>query len=451
MSNVIDKSMLNLEQKFVLEDLIPKVQNLLRNDNYKRPEIKLEQRMFCLSGSSGVGKSTTTSLLLKEFENLGYEVLITAPTHRAKDIISTMCDNAQVSFESRTIHSYLGLKVKNCNETGKQLLTQNYGNYPPQEYDILVVDEHSMLSEELLAFIYAELEQDTIGLVLFVGDEYQILGVGEDYPAIASLTSITHYKLTQVMRQALENPIIQIATILRDGIINQKFLTNAEIKELFKNRLGNNIEQVSDVKSMLARYFESQYDIKNRACIAYKNLTVNNLNSKIRSNIIDSEDCFVPNEELTFLSAMVVDDKVVIGNNEVVTIDKLEKLEDKSLGITYYKIIDKDARLFRAVDMSCRDDLEYELQEIAKQAKKAVGSAKSSYWQRYFEIKNTFQQIAYTYCSTIFKVQGGSFDEVYIHLDELLGMRDIIGSEGLYRSLYVGATRTKDKLVLLMR
>jgi hypothetical protein len=56
----IHKDMLNEEQSFILEDLIPKIKNLVMNDKYK--EVSLEDRMFCLSGSSGVGQTKSPTL-----------------------------------------------------------------------------------------------------------------------------------------------------------------------------------------------------------------------------------------------------------------------------------------------------------------------------------------------------------------------------------------------------
>lgn len=395
------------------------------------------------------GKSTTTSLILKEFQDRGFNVLVTCPTHKAKKVITDMCDNAGVTFPSSTIHSYLGLKVKNNTETGKQDLVQNYGSNPPENYDIVICDEYSMIGKELLDYIMAEVELGTIKCVLFVGDSYQLLGVGEDESAVLTMKDINVFNLHQVMRQALENPIIEIATILRDCIISQKYLSNIEIKELFKERLGEHIEQVPDIKAMLNRYFSSTYEPDERSVIAYKNKTVSSLNSKIRNWIIDSDDCFVQGEELIFLSAMVENDNVVITNNEIVELTNLKKIKDDELDLYYWKLIDKEGRLFRVIDFNDKLDFEYELQELAKKAKKASGMERSAYWQRFFQLKETFQDVAYVYAGTIYKAQGSSYSEVYVHLNELLEMRKILGDESLTRALYVGITRAKDKLIVV--
>ena len=406
--------------------------------------------MFCLSGSSGTGKSTTISFILKELEELKYDVLVTSPTHKAKFNLEEMIKNAGCNFSSSTIHSYLNLTVKNNTTTGKQDLIQR-ADAVIENYDILVVEESSMISAELLAYIKAELELNTFAVVIFLGDPYQLLGVGENESPVFNMEAINDYKLLQVQRQALENPLIKICTAIRDSIISKKYLSNFEIKELFKENLREYIEQVSDVKSLLDRYFKSEYEYKSNSVIAYKNKTCFSLNSKIRNKLIDDLECFTQGEDLIFLNALVEDDKVIIANNETVTLESLKKIHDNSLGIDYWKLIDTEGRLFRVVDFASKGDYDFELTELAQKAKKATGSARSTYWQQYFALKETFQDVAYVYCGTTFKSQGSSYNEVFYHMDEVLSMRQTIGEENLLRAIYVGTSRCKHKLVLLMR
>ena len=449
MSNIISKEMLNEEQLFILDDMVSKVTRLVANGEYK--SVDVEDRMFCLSGSSGTGKSTTISLILKEFDSRGLNVLATTPTHKSKSVLEEMMQNAEVNFQAQTIHSYLKLSVKNNLETGKQDLVQRQGGNPIEEYDIIVLDESSMISKELLEYIYAELEQDTFKCIIFLGDSYQLLSVGEDESPVFNLENITQYRLHKVMRQKGENPIIDICTVLRDCIISGKYLSNMELKELFLENLGEHIERVSDNKALLEKYFASEYPHNTNSVIAYKNKSVSLLNSKIRNQLIDSDECFTTGEELIFLSAMVKDDIVVIANNEVVTIQSLKKIKDNDLDIEYWKIIDDQDRLFRVVDLFSKDDFDYELAELAKKAKKAVGMEKSALWRRFFELKETFQDVAYTYAGTTFKAQGSSYNEVFYHLDEVLSMRSILGEENLFRAIYVGISRAKHRLIVLMR
>lgn len=443
----ITKEMLNEEQLFILEDLVSKVANITVNDNYK--SLENEDKMFCISGSAGGGKTTVTSFILKEFKKLNLDIIVTSPTHKAKKIIQEMMAEAGVSFETKTIHSYLNLSIKNNTETGKQDLIQKASTI--EFCDGIIVEESSMISVELLAYIKAELEMGTYKFVVFLGDSYQLLGVGEDESPVFNLENIIQYRLLKVMRQKGENPLIDICTVLRDCIISGAYISNRELKELFLENLGDYIEQVPDIKSMLDRYFKSTYPIEENSVIAYKNKTVSSLNQKIRNKIIKEEDCFVQGEELIFLSAMVEKDVVVISNNETVTIENLKKIHDNELDIDYWKIIDSEDRVFRAVDLFSTDDYDYELSEIAKKAKKAIGMERSAYWQRFFELKNTFQDVSYVYAGTTHKAQGSSYSEVYYYLDEILGMRNIVGEENLFRAIYVGVSRCKHKLILVTK
>lgn len=446
----MSRELLNEEQLAVLESFIPAVQNIIVNDKYK--DMILDERMFCLIGSAGTGKSFTTAEIIKECAELGLSMRACTPTHKSLAVLQEMIETTGVTVPAGTIHSYLGLKVKEDHETGKYILVQDYGANPPELVDLLLVDESSMVSSDLFEYIKAEIELGTIKAILFISDQYQLLPVDSGEFPLYTNPNITTYKLLNVVRQAQDSNILKFATKIRDSIISGKYLSNLEIKELAQECKGDDFQIVKNEKELLEVYYDSNYEPVTNLVVAYKNATVSKYNKKIRNTLIDEDECFSLGELLVFNEAHFDNsDTCIHRNNETVEICDLKKLEDSSLGINYWKLIDEEGRVFRAVDFNDLMDYDYELSELAKQAKKANPLDRRALWARFFELKKSFQNVAYVYCFTSHKTQGSTANEAYVILDEILGMRNITGDEGTLRSLYVAVTRPKHKLILMTR
>ena len=449
MSNIIDKSMLNEEQLFILEDMVSKVTRLVANGEYKSASV--EDRMFTLTASAGCGKTYLTSVLLKEFDKLGLNCRVTSSTHKSLAILDEMINQVGVAVESSTIHSYLKLKLKEDHNTGMHILEQD-GGKPVDYASVLFLEESSMCSGELFEYIEAELERDNIGVIVCISDRYQLPPVQATEFPLYTREGITKYELKNVVRQASGSNILKFATYIRDAIISENYPTNLEIKEFAQECLGEDFTIVNSDKELLEDYYNSKYNPESNLLVAYKNATVSRYNKKIRNTLIDDECCFVEGEKLVFNEAHFDNqDNCIHRNNETIEIQSFKKLEDKELGVNYYKIIDTEDRLFRAIDFDDLMDFEYELNQLASKAKKAKGLERSSYWKRFFELKKCFQSVSYIYAFSSHKTQGSTCNEAYVLLDEILGMRSITGDDTMLRSLYVSVTRPRHRLILLMR
>lgn len=448
MSN-ITKDMLNDEQRFILDDLIPKVNKLVLNDGYKTA--KIEDRMFCLTASAGCGKTFLTTVLLKELDTLGINVRVTSTTHKSLAILDEMLANAGVNVESSTIHSYLKLKLKECHITGTHILEQD-GAKAVEEVSVLIVEESSMCSGELFEYIEAEMLRDTICVAILISDRYQLPPVQATEFPLYTREDITKYELTKVVRQAEGSNILKFATYIRDAIISKNYPTNIEIKEFAQECIGDDFTILNSDKELLSEYYNSKYEPESNLIVGYKNATVSRYNKKIRNTLIEDDCCLTIGEKLVFNEAHFdTQDNCVHKNNETIEIQSFKKLEDKELGVNYYKIIDTEDRLFRAVDFNDLMDFEYELSELSKKAKKSSGLEKSILWKRFFELKKCFQSVSYIYAFSSHKTQGSTCNEAYVLLGEILNMRSIIGEDNMLRSLYVSVTRPRHRLILLMR
>jgi hypothetical protein len=88
--------------------------------------------------------------------------------------------------------------------------------------------------------------------------------------------------------------------------------------------------------------------------------------------------------------------------------------------------------------------MEKEFAKIALDSDGAKEAAKA--WQYYHTFKQCFAEIKYTYCITTHRAQGSTIDKVFVDCANILQNRDRLVA---FKSLYVAATRAKDKLILI--
>lgn len=157
------------------------------------------QQVFRLFGYAGTGKTT----LAKEIaDSVGGEVLYATFTGKAALVLRKKdCENAS------TIHSLI-YKVEVCEITGKTSFTLNRDS-DLKDAALLIIDEVSMVPEDLA--------KDLISFktrILVLGDPAQLPPVKGDGFFINAAPDVM---LTEVHRQAEDNPIIRLSMNIREG------------------------------------------------------------------------------------------------------------------------------------------------------------------------------------------------------------------------------------------
>ena len=157
-------------------------------------------RLVVLTGGPGTGKSTTTRAVADLAESLGLEVGLCAPTGKAARRLGEVTGRT-----ASTVHRLLGY--------GPQGFRHNH--LEPAPYDLLIVDEVSMMGDALMLSLLAAVPPGA--RVLLVGDTDQLPPVDAGLPLLALAQTAPTVRLTQVYRQAARNPIIQAAHGLLGG------------------------------------------------------------------------------------------------------------------------------------------------------------------------------------------------------------------------------------------
>ena len=131
-----------------------------------------------ISGNAGTGKSTTVSEIIKKLSK-DYEFAITSPTHKANQVLKKMIKGSNINSKSiMTIHSFLGLKLV-PDKLEQKLVHDPKSKNANLNVDILIIDECSMVSDELYAYILSSAHR-VRRAIIFVGDDCQLPPVDKE-------------------------------------------------------------------------------------------------------------------------------------------------------------------------------------------------------------------------------------------------------------------------------
>ena len=163
----------------------------------------------CLAGAAGTGKTTVLAAILLRWKG---PVVFLAPTGKA-----AVRMREQTGKQAMTIHGAIfGAPEEEVRGTGRKDTVRFGEPHPPAgcgKGTLVVVDEASMVNEELANHLRRQVFS-VGGALLWVGDHEQLPPVEGTWGAPLQSATAT---LTEVHRQALESPVLELATLLRQG------------------------------------------------------------------------------------------------------------------------------------------------------------------------------------------------------------------------------------------
>lgn len=251
---------------------------------------------YTLKGYAGTGKTTILEIFLRNNRH-NFQIAVTAPTHKAKYIAEE-----KTGRSGFTIQKLLGLRPN--------LLLEDYNPNKPEftqqsvpqikKFKLLVVDEVSMLNDDLFDLIIAEAEKYGVK-VLFVGDPCQMPQIvkrkwGQSGVKTSKAFSgvIGSSELTEVIRQKDTSPLLEKLTLLRYDIINdtndfEESLTL--VPESINDETGEGYRIIGDVHEYAGKVTNSftgsdfQADMQSYRCITWSNPKVKLANRFIRGKL----------------------------------------------------------------------------------------------------------------------------------------------------------------------
>lgn len=414
-----------------------------------------------LVGWAGTGKTTLVSEIVKNLYK-GYNIAVTSPTHKANSVIRKMLvENVGLSKDDAlvsTIHSFLGLKL--VYEKNHQVLKHDpQSKNSNMHVDVLIVDECSMISRELYDHIMSQIHR-VRRAILFIGDSCQLPPVenegtlGETKLSPTFLAPI-QYELDEVLRQAMDNPIINIATQIRECIGTQKdpmtILNNLEgmdtiipipddnvFLDTYKLHMKGCTGDLSSAKKI--------YDyVQENKIVAYTNYRVNYSNIFIRNQIFpEHKDVeFIKGEPIVFETVTENCNYTVQQMIQCPTVTK-----DVYFGIECWRFDLPNGSYLHAVGPYSRVALDEHLEKMVKMIEDKVINPlteKHYGWQDYYIIKNKINVINYPYATTAHKSQGSTFDNLWFDTDYI---DRIPNNDTKCRIMYTAMTRPRFTVML---
>ena len=183
--------------------------------------VKNNENLF-LTGSAGTGKSYTIKKIIEYFESIDINYGLTALTGCAASLIN-----------GNTLHSYLCLGIdKKLNEIYKDILKfkPKYNNL--KSLEVLIIDEISMMNNELIELIDNLLkmiknnDKPFGGIqVILIGDFYQLPPVNGNYCFTSDIWEKLNLKkvvLNELIRQKDDVELQEILEEMRTGKLSDK-------------------------------------------------------------------------------------------------------------------------------------------------------------------------------------------------------------------------------------
>ncbi len=396
--------------------------------------INTQDQVFVLSGYAGTGKTFLIDYVVRKelMLKIGSEAVFVSPTGKAA---ANLVRNGTVAG---TVHSLIYMRDEeefDVDENGEVIQREELSFIKRQKIDgkirLIIIDEASMINEivlkDLLSFNVK---------CLFCGDGAQLPPVNGTCPLLEK----PHYTMTEIVRQAADNPIIQVATMAREG------------KQIPYGNYGDKV-------CVLRRNAFSEEDRKRLFLLADqiicgRNRTRVSINHEVRAYKGIAEDAYLPTE----------------GEKVICTLNDWEKPLDKN---QKFHLVNGIIGVARDIKESFDDLASMEFQADFLDAGVKVpfdtgifinGRYSHMYGERAatlsngsvvhevnFALLHKFRVVSeepicrfeFAYAVTCHKAQGSEFDFVIV-FDESWAF-----GEERNRWLYTAITRAKEKLLII--
>lgn len=425
-----------------------------------------EATVLYITGQAGTGKTTALRQLVDECMHRGMNTIVCAFTHKACGILN---EKLSEGVDIATLHAMLRKRPTiNDTATKAQYIEVSRQHSQPEFYDIIFIDEFSMVSEEDYMDIIAACEDPETGetrtKVVYIGDLNQLPPVGGQQAV--NPHNPWWIQLTHIYRQAEDNELIDTLTKLVD------YINGTEPKPLESNK--NFIRGVD----LVSKFKES----KDAVLLAWTNERVESLNSTIQGYEFPlvNDKAFSPTNRTHFT---IVENKVSLHDLNAISLaygdkalewgSKYKTLEHLSTmpNIHFMQLRDLDdiettyAVVFghykyklyleqlkqeaAAANYACEKEQKLDKSEVRTWAQRnythPLAKRRSKAWRDYLTFKECVICLDFPHAMTVHKSQGSTYETVLVDTNDLYKCAP--RNFKLYLQLmYVAISRASDKV-----
>ncbi len=140
-----------------------------------------QDKYFRLSGYAGTGKSFLICRYIKWLLEEKLSFVAACPTNKAAKNLRNLAASEGLELEVKTIAQLLGQQPELNEDSGEEEFKSKI-NVDLSGYDIVIIDEFSMLNKDNFNEIVAKAGTSLLTKVLFVGDRAQLPPINEKEP-----------------------------------------------------------------------------------------------------------------------------------------------------------------------------------------------------------------------------------------------------------------------------
>lgn len=384
------------------------------------------EHVFVLSGYSGCGKSTLVRVLIDRLPKImraarlinpkikDFPIELTATTNKAAENLSQI-----TGMTARTIHSVLGLRVSS-NRFGETSL--KVAKSTPLEDTLVFIDEASYIDSQLLKYIF-QLTKNC--KVVFIGDPAQLTPVKSSGAPVFE-ANFPGAALTEVVRQAEGNPIVDLSTKFRETVNTGQFFSFTPDGHHIQY-----LEREDFERAIEAEFTRPGWSYQDSKILAWTNKCVERYNQVVR-NMVKGDPHFRVGDYAVCNSFIAADRGSMIRTDQMVLITAIGP--DRTLHGVLGNEFELDHAHLYFLPKSFSDRV-----ARLKQAK-AENDAVT-----YMDIESTWIDLRAIYACTINKSQGSTYDRVFIDLDDVSRCNS---GDQIARMLYVAVSRARYQVFL---
>jgi len=318
-----------------------------------------EKKYLSLTGNAGAGKSYTILNMFKLFPTLfeTLSVCFVGPTNmivnKFKEIDIDVINKFK-SVDFLTINQLLGEKLA-YNSNGEKYFKRYKKKIPLYNFNIIIIDESSMIGNNKIKIILEELQNRNI-LCIFIGDRNQLNPVNELENKIlydSDINLTINERCNKKVLNKIYNYIIREINLYNKKYKNKNFnnFYNTLIQFISNINLKNKYVNYFNIKhSFLDTYITNYNKLNNNSLIiTYTNKECDNINTYIKNKIIDDNNLSIIDnkyyigQQILFMSRYITNENI-FNTSEIAKIISIEQTCKKLKSISLYNLfeINKD-------------------------------------------------------------------------------------------------------------